>query len=447
MSTPPLSRLKQQRAECKRLDSARDAADAAPYQRPAGADAGTRVQTKRRLERLARTPLLRLLIEDTAQRLVLEGITSDDHSSLDSMWAPWEANAMPSRQGALYEAMLSYGEVYAIVDPSTDGRAVVTMATPRTIVVLNRDHLGQPERVARFPRSADPGHAEIIEARGRTTVPVAPDGTLAYDRAEDDGAPALDRCPVIAYQAAPSLDDDPLEGSLIDRLRQPAARHRQSVHVRLMAQHYNSWKVRTATGLDAASKEDADETKRKLENSDILAGPTGSSFGTLDETSISPLLEGERQDLAMLAAIAQKPAWALAATSLTNLSADALAEAAAAERLRTQALQRRLGRAHLDLLRACAALEGRTADARRYDLHAQWADTEARSLAQSADALGKLATMLSVPPELLWGMIPGVSEQRAEDWRSYLEDHPRTEEALLRSVMAQDEAAAPSVQD
>lgn len=436
-----MARLRAQRAECARLDKAKDSRDMSPYQRPAGADDSNREATKRRLARMSRTPILRMLIEDTAQRLVLEGVTSDARDDLDALWAPWEANGLPSVQQQLYEAALTYGEAYLIVEPALDGRALIRPATPRTVVVLERDHRGEPESVAVFPRLSDPATATIMDATGSRLAGVDADGRLT----ELDGTRAehgMGRCPAIAYRAGSGIDDDPLSGSLVDRLAGVASRHRQSVQTRMMAQHYNSWKVRTVTGLDAATKEEADATKRRLENADILAGPTGSSFGTLDETSISPLLEGERQDLAMLAAIAQKPAWALAATSLTNLSADALAEAAAAERLRTQAIQRRLGRAHMDLLRTCATLEGRTADAQRYDLHPQWADTEARSLSQSADALGKLATMLSIPPELLWGMIPGVSEQKADDWRGYLAEHPRTEDALLRAVMDQDQAAA-----
>jgi hypothetical protein len=43
-----------------------------------------------------------------------------------------------------------------------------------------------------------------------------------------------------------------------------------------------------------------------------------------------------------------------------------------------------------------------------------WKDTEGRSLGQAADALGKLATMLGVPVEMLWERIPGWTQTDVE---------------------------------
>jgi hypothetical protein len=48
---------------------------------------------------------------------------------------------------------------------------------------------------------------------------------------------------------------------------------------------------------------------------------------------------------------------------------------------------------------------------------------ESRSLAQAADALGKLATMLNVPVELLWEKIPGFTQQDVEDAKALLEEN------------------------
>jgi hypothetical protein len=46
-----------------------------------------------------------------------------------------------------------------------------------------------------------------------------------------------------------------------------------------------------------------------------------------------------------------------------------------------------------------------------------WQDTSIRTLSAAADGLGKLATMLSVPPDELWSRIPGVSQADVEEWR------------------------------
>jgi hypothetical protein len=46
-----------------------------------------------------------------------------------------------------------------------------------------------------------------------------------------------------------------------------------------------------------------------------------------------------------------------------------------------------------------------------------WRDTSARSLAQTVDALGKLVTMLGVPPQELWERVPGVTQTDVERWK------------------------------
>jgi hypothetical protein len=51
-----------------------------------------------------------------------------------------------------------------------------------------------------------------------------------------------------------------------------------------------------------------------------------------------------------------------------------------------------------------------------------WRDTTPRSLAQVADALGKLAQLLDVPPRALWEKIPGVTETDIRRWEAMADD-------------------------
>ena len=52
----------------------------------------------------------------------------------------------------------------------------------------------------------------------------------------------------------------------------------------------------------------------------------------------------------------------------------------------------------------------------------RWRDTEARALAATVDALGKMAQMLSIPPQELWERVPGVSQQDVERWKVAAEE-------------------------
>ena len=48
----------------------------------------------------------------------------------------------------------------------------------------------------------------------------------------------------------------------------------------------------------------------------------------------------------------------------------------------------------------------------------RWKETEARSLAHTVDALGKMVQMLGVPAEAAWERIPGVTQQDVDAWKA-----------------------------
>jgi hypothetical protein len=77
--------------------------------------------------------------------------------------------------------------------------------------------------------------------------------------------------------------------------------------------------------------------------------------------------------------------------------------------------------------RAASAVEGRAEDADDYTLSVKWADTDIRTMAEAVDALGKAASLLGIPPELLWDRIPDVDPSTAREWLAYLEAHPSPE--------------------
>ena len=390
---------------------------------------------KRRLRAISSTPIVRLLVEQTAQQMVADGVSSQKTADTRSMWEPWEKNGLPSAQTSLYAAALTYGEAYAVVLPGLDApQASIRCYSPKMMAVHYEDMAGDE-----WPQWA----AICLGDRYKIfTSDTAYDVTLDKGRITSISATphSVGVCPVIRY--APNAD---LEGVSIGepiRWRIPAERFAKTVSDRLLAQHYNSWKVRTVTGLDRPETDsEALEQKAKLSNDTILTGGEGVQFGTLDETPLDGFLKAEAADLATIAALAQKPVWALSGSQLVNLSADAIAEARSSERQKIQALQRALGRSHCQLLRLAAHIEGRAADAADFSLRITWQDTEARSLSQSADALGKIASQLQVPAQKLWDMIPGVSKDTADQWREYAETHPTSEAALadyLRSTALTD---------
>lgn len=84
---------------------------------------------------------------------------------------------------------------------------------------------------------------------------------------------------------------------------------------------------------------------------------------------------------------------------MSNLSAEALAAAEAGLMRKVEGIQHTFGESWEQALR----LAGR--------------DTGSRSLAQTADALGKMVEMLGIPARGLWPRIPGVTQQDIEEWQ------------------------------
>ena len=237
-------------------------------------------------------------------------------------------------------------------------------------------------------------------------------------------------CPVVRY--APMLD---LKGRAVGEVEPfitVAKRLNKNVHDRLLAQHYTSWKIRTATGIDlakglteptsestpdewAAYFAEVEKRRLKLSHSDMLvAQDSDTKFGTLDETPLDGFVKVDESERETLAAVSQTPVTTFG--KLSNVSADTISEIRAGWTQKVELRRRGMAKAHAQLLRLGAHIEGDEAAADDFRSRVTWQDMEVRSLAQAADAFGKMATMLGVPPRALWGRIPGVEKADVDEW-------------------------------
>lgn len=187
---------------------------------------------------------------------------------------------------------------------------------------------------------------------------------------------------------------------------------------------------------EPTTAEDAAAQKLLLRHSDILTGGEDVKFGTLDETSPEGLIKAGETDVETLAAVSQTPAHALTG-KMINLSADAIMEARSMLDLKAGERKVGFGDSHIQTLRLASYIEGRERDANDFTLTMDWADLGSRSMAQAADALGKMATMLGIPPEKLWDRVPGVTPDIAAAWLTYKQENPSAEEQLASALTTQ----------
>lgn len=368
---------------------------------------------------LARTPLLPLVITNTAQALYVDGYESSDADADQRGWDTWLANRMQVRQGAVHRAALGHGLAYTTILPGVDAdgpRAVIRGVSARKMVALYQDPAEDDWPMFGLRREAS-GNSYMWRIYDEESVYfISTDAEYREAEYIEYRPHSAGVCPIVRHANLLDLEGEP--ESDIEQLIPLAARFNKTVYDRLLVQHFNSWKVRTIAGLQefAEDEVDAERKKIKLAQDDILiAEDADTKFGTLDETPLSGFIEAEQEELTTLSAVAQVPSTAMSG-KVANLSADAIAELRAGLVQKVFERQTSFGAAHVQSLELAYYLEtGRPAPV---GARMQWRDMQPRTMAQTVDALGKAAQMLEVPPQAVWHLIPGFSRQDVDDMRA-----------------------------
>lgn len=381
----------------------------------------------RNLAKIAETPMLSLIVTTVAQQLVAESVRSTERDTA-ALWAPWQRNRMPSRQRAIYRGALAYGYSYATVLPGDTG-AVIRGRSPRELFAVYGDVVEDEYPMYYLLVRGD--HYLVVDEEAVYTLGMEK-GKLVFISVEAHNAGVA---PAVRYSN--QIDLEGRTPGEVEPYIQIAERIHKDTYDRLLVQHFNSWKVRTATGLDMPTDEaDRERVKLLLRQNDILTGEAGVTFGTLDETSPDGLIKATDKDIEILAVVSQTPTHALTG-NMVNLSADAIAESRAMLDLKVGERKVGFGDSNEQLLRLASHIEGRHDDAADFTLQMDWADLQSRSMSQAADSLGKLATMLKIPVELLWDRIPGVTPEIAKAWQEYRKANPSADEQLANALNAQ----------
>ena len=408
-------------------------------------------QELKRLLELSRTPWLGLVVTTLGQAMFVDGFRSPaSGQTLEKSWKTWVGNGMPSRQVAIHRAALGYGYAYMLVE-----EGIAQDGTPRSVM-----RGLSPKRVyAEYDDSSFddwPRYAIRVDAQSDLAAVVwLYDDTYAHKLFYKPSAavqwtlekstPHNAGCvPLVRYTN--QLDLDGKTPGEVEPFVGLAARIDKSSFDRLVTQHYNSWKKLWIAGMTEPPADEADARRRKLKlrQEDILiAESTETKFGAIPETELGGFINAIESDIEHLAAVAQLPNHLLTG-KMVNLSAEALSAARAPLTQKVFERQVSFGASHAQALRLAAKLQGDEESAQDVMAHVTWQDMEVRSLAQAADALGKLATQLGIPRMSLWRMIPGVSQLDVEEWQeNMLDDDPAA--VYLRKFDKLDSAAKSAV--
>lgn len=396
---------------------------------------------------LARTPWLGLVVTNVAQAMYVDNVVGSE-GAVPELWRIWLRNGMQAHQVANHRAMVAYGHSYGAVMPAVeDGEATARMRclSPRRMACRWVD-----AGTDLYPEFAlEALSASPRERRYRLYGP-----HFAYSIVDAEGAPyvvtdvifhGVGVTPVVRF--ANMIDLDGVVTGEVEPFIPTASRINKTSYDRLLAQHFNSWKVRTIAGMELPLVEDDPDAeavelareKLRLAQEDILVSEDPETkFGTLDATSLDTFVTAWRADIEALAAVSQTPAHALTG-QLVNLNAEALAAARSPLTQKVYERQVNAGASYGRMLRLAASMSGLDEAAADDMIRVTWQDMEIRSMSQAVDALGKAATMLKIPARGLWNRIPGVERSDVQEWERLAEqeaaDDPLT--AVLRRHSAE----------
>jgi hypothetical protein len=371
------------------------------------------------LARMSRVNMVTLVVDVLAQALFVDGFRAPRAAGNDEqVWDIWQANGMDSKQIGLHRATLAYGAAYEIVLPG-EPHPVMRCVSPRNLTAaymeLDDEWPVYALEARRHGRQVDyrlyDGEAVyFVSDEARWTF----DGSLELsdDALVLDGAEhGMGVCPVVRFRNHEDLDDDSCLLGEIEPLIPLQDQIDSTTFGLLVAQHFQAFKQRYLIGWagvdEAAAAATAASRLWVFDDPDIKVGEFG-------EVNLDGYLDSRVSTTELLATLSQTPPHHLLG-KLVNLSAEALAAAEVGQRRKVAERETTWGESHEQALRLAAEAEGIEVDD---NAQVRWRDTEARSLAQVVDALGKMVQMLGVPPEFAWELIPGLSDQDLERLKS-----------------------------
>jgi hypothetical protein len=404
---------------------------------------------------------MQLLVGTPAQALYVDGFrpSTGSGSGVDSPeWKHWQSSRMDARQTAIHRGALTYGHSFTVTERK--GEKVLTrgLSAMRTAAVYE-DPANDITPAAALTVTKNP-----VPEKGST--PAQPGTALLWDglrvynvafksrtdadnvRVDKGKLHGASECPVTRFAAAVDLEGRTV--GVVAPMIQVQDRINQTIFDLLVAQTYSSFKVRWVTGMAPPIKRDPETGDPELDDDGnpiplpvdisskrlLMAEDADTKFGTLDETPLSGYIESIDMSIRHLSAISQTPPHHLLG-QIANLSADALIAAETSLARKNAEFRVGFGESWERVFRLAGELIGNAASAADEAGEVIWRDMESRSMAQSADALGKMRTQLGVPAEATWGMIPGVTPTKLEEWRRLREEENadmQLAEALTRAT-------------
>jgi hypothetical protein len=362
-----------------------------------------------RLAEMSRVNFAGLVVDTIAQSLYVDGYRSPEGTPADVdpiAWEVWQRNRLDAHQTGIHRAGLAYGAAYAVVLPG-DPVPAIRGVSPRRMTVVYGEDADWPIWALESRPSAAGALYRLFDDEATYWVGMS---DAARPELLDWQEHGLGVCPVVRFRPTDDLDDEVL--GEVEPLIQVQDQINITTFGLLVSEHYAAFRQRYVVGWTAEAEEKLKASVARLWT--FEDHPDEIKLGEFEQTDLAGYIESREASIRHLATISQTPTHELLG-SLANLSAEALVAAEASHRRKLGERQTMFGESWEQVFELAGRAGGFPTDPLA---QVRWRDTESRSLAQTVDALGKLAQMLGVPVEALWERIPGMTQQDVESWRA-----------------------------
>ena len=388
-------------------------------------------------------------------------------------WQHFERSRMRARQTAVHEGAIRFGHSFVLTEKDARGKiiskglsALKTAAlfvdpandiTPyAALTILHKEKKGVDDFIT---------HARLWVHKHEYKVAFRKGKAAVYGK-KAHGSSAV---PITRFAA--HVDLEGRTSGLIEPLIPVQDRINQTIFDLLMGQTWNSFKVRTVSGmapplkmelknaediaaakawndanpdsprpipeeewgpqLDAQGQPIVDRIKVSQRSNYQFAEDPEVKFGTLDETPLDGFIAAAEKAIRDFSALAQIPPHHVLG-QIANLSAEALEAAEKSLDRLVELLQTVFSESWEQVFRIARELDGDGAAMEDFGVEVVWRDLESRSLSKTADALGKMRESLDIPRRGLWAMVPGVTSKQLGEWNR-LADEEEPELALANA--------------
>lgn len=433
VATTLLGIIERDRDDLTRIQDYIDGRHDDPYM-PANADAEYKMLAKR-----AVSNWMPLLLGTPAQAMYVDGFRSAKSGPIAAermtnspAWDFWQRSRFPARQTQVTRGALGFGITYVVVTKDEEGRARGRALSPLRTAAIFEDPVNDDEpthalTIVRRPKGDKAGQALLWDDVNEYELTLG--STITVDKTTAHGA---DENPVTRF--SPSVDITGRPIGIVEPMIPLQNRINQSVFDLLVVQTYGAFKVRYATGMAPPIERDPETGEAILDENGnakplpinhnakrfLFAEDPDTEFGTLDETPLKGYIESIDMSVRHLSAISQTPPHHLLG-QIANLSAEALTAAETSLSRKIEELRHMLGESWERVFRLAAQIDG-TEGGDDYHGEVIWRDMEARSLSQTADALGKMRESLGIPAQGLWPRVPGVTQAELDEWADLVEN-------------------------